>query len=125
LPAGKEQDKAGAYSPMAFPSARLQRILLSQAGPRFDSELFQAEHHLLFDVVWSPSNKKGDPLRVALAWLASAARDLAQRSSSEGYDVAGPANRIRAMQARQSRHRAGRFGEKFLAVCFEHHHGVA
>jgi hypothetical protein len=43
-------------------STRLQRIFLSQAGPRFDLELFQAEHHLLFDVVWPPSNKKGDPL---------------------------------------------------------------
>jgi hypothetical protein len=75
-------------------STRLQRIFLSQAGPRFDLELFQAEHHLLFDVVWSPSNKKGDPLWVALVWFASAAKDLAQGAPSEGYDVAGPANRI-------------------------------
>jgi len=26
-------------------------VFLSQAGPRFDLELFQAEHHLLVDVV--------------------------------------------------------------------------
>jgi hypothetical protein len=106
-------------------SARLQRIFLSQAGPRFDSELFQAEHHLLFEIVWSPSNKKGDPLWVALVWLASAARDLAQGAPSEGYDVAGAANRIRAMPARQSMDGDSRFGEKFLGVRFEHHHGVA
>ena len=75
-------------------STRLQRIFLSQAGPRFDLELFQAEHHLLFDVVWPPFQQKGRPALVALVWLASAAKDLAQGAPSEGYDVAGPANRI-------------------------------
>jgi hypothetical protein len=29
------------------------------------------------------------------------------------------------MQARESRHGGGRFGKECLAVCFEHHHGVA
>jgi hypothetical protein len=57
-------------------------------------------------------NKKGDPLWVALIWLASAAKGLAQGALSEGYDVAGPANRIRAMQARQSLDGDGRFGEE-------------
>src|SRR3954452_12940499 len=33
-------------------------IFLSQAGPRVDLEPFQAEHHLLFDVVWSPFTTK-------------------------------------------------------------------
>ena len=75
-------------------STRLQRIFLSQAGPRFDLELFQAEHHLLFDVVWPPFQQKRRPALVALVWLASAAKDLAQGAPSEGYDVAGPANRI-------------------------------
>jgi hypothetical protein len=44
------QAKAVAYSAIAFPARGLQRIFLSQAGPRFDLELFQAEHHLLFDI---------------------------------------------------------------------------
>ena len=123
-PTGNSQAKADAYSPMDFQHTAAE-IFLSQAGPRFDLELFQAEHHLLFDVLWRPSNKKGDPLWVALVWLASAAKDLAQGAPSEGYDVAGPANRIRAMQARQSRHGSGRFGKECVAVCFEHHHGVA
>jgi hypothetical protein len=70
-------------------------------------------------------NKKGDPLWVALIWLASAAKHLAQGTPSEGYDVAEPANRIRAMQARQSLDGGGRFGEEWLRIGFDHHHGVA
>jgi hypothetical protein len=124
-PVGNVHAKAGAYSTIAFPATRLQRIFLSQAGPRFDSELFQAEHHLLFEIVWPPSNKKGDPLWVALVWLASAGRDLAQAAPSEGYDVAGAANCIRAMPARQGPDGDGRFGENFLGVGFDHHLGVA
>jgi hypothetical protein len=60
-PNGNSQAKADAYSPLDFQHTAAE-IFLSQAGPRFDLELFQAEHHLLFDVVWPPSNKKGDPL---------------------------------------------------------------
>jgi hypothetical protein len=97
--------------PMHFQRAAAE-IFLSQAGPRFDSELFQAEHHLLFDILGRLSDEKGDPVWVALVWLASAAKDLAQEAPSEGYDVAGPANRIAAMQARQGRHGDGRFGDK-------------
>jgi hypothetical protein len=57
------------------------------------------------------SNEKGDPFWVALVWLASAARDLAQGAPSEGYDVTEPASRIAAMQARQSLRGDGRFGK--------------
>jgi hypothetical protein len=92
-PTGNAQAKADAYSPLDFQHTA-QRIFLSQAGPRFDLELFQAEHHLLFDVVWPPFQQKRRPALVALVWLASAAKDLAQGAPSEGYDVAGPANRI-------------------------------
>jgi hypothetical protein len=49
-PAGNAQAKADAYSPMDFQRTATE-IFLSQAGPRFDLELFQAEHHLLVDVV--------------------------------------------------------------------------
>jgi hypothetical protein len=55
--------------------------------------------------------QKGDPFWVALVWLASAARDLAQGAPSEGYDVTESAIRIAAMQARQTRHGDGRFGK--------------
>jgi hypothetical protein len=52
-PTGNSQAKADAYSPMDFQHTAAE-IFLSQAGPRFDLKLFQAEHHLLFDVVWPP-----------------------------------------------------------------------
>jgi hypothetical protein len=94
-----------------FLSARLQRSFSLRRGLDFDSELFQAEHHLLFDILWPPLQTKGDPFWVALVWLASAARDLAQGAPSEGYDVTESANRIAAMQARETRHGDGRFGK--------------
>jgi len=111
LPDGKAKAKADAYSPMTFPSAAAE-IFLSQAGPRFDLERFQAEHHPLFGSCLVAFQQKRRPALVALVWLASAARGLAQGAPSEGYDVAGPANRIAAMQTRQSRHGDGRFGKK-------------
>jgi hypothetical protein len=50
-----------------------------------------------------------------------APRDLARRAPSEGYEVAGPAIRIGAMQARQSRRGDGRFGEEdFSLECHQH-----
>src|SRR5213076_1629017 len=54
----KEQAKANAYFQRAAP-----RIFLSQAGPRFDLELVQAEHHLWFRR-WSAAfgHEKGDPV---------------------------------------------------------------
>jgi hypothetical protein len=106
-------------------STRLQRIFLSQAGPRFDLELFQAEHHLLFDVVWSPPTKKATRFGSPSSGLLSAARDLAQGAPSEGYDVTGPANLIGAMQARQSGDGGRRFGEECLGVGFDQHRVVA
>jgi len=57
------------------------------------------------------SKEKGDPFWVALVWLASAAWDLAQGAPSEGYDVTESANRIAAMQARETRHGDSRFGK--------------
>jgi len=104
------QAKADAYSSSDFQRTTAE-IFLSQAGPRFDSELFQAEHHLLFDILWPPLQRKRRPIWVALVWLASAARDLAQGAPSEGYDITAQADRIAPMQARQSRHGDGRFGK--------------
>jgi hypothetical protein len=46
------------------------RAFLSQAGPRFDLELVQAEHHLGLDGLIAFGHKKGDPFWVALIWLA-------------------------------------------------------
>src|SRR5439155_11958168 len=87
-------------------------IFLSQAGPQFDFELLKLSITFCLTLSGRPFNKKATRSGVALVWLASAARDLAQRAPSEGYDVAVPADRIAAMQARQSRCGDGRFGEK-------------
>jgi hypothetical protein len=47
------------------------RAFLSQAGPRFDLELFQAEHHLLSPTLADrPSDTKKATRWVALVWLA-------------------------------------------------------
>src|SRR3954454_5522281 len=47
------------------------RVFLSQAGPRFDLELVQAEHHLYFRR-WTIAlqTQKRRPCWVALVWLA-------------------------------------------------------
>ena len=67
----KRRAKADAYSPMAFPSTRLQRSFSLRRGLDFDLERFQAEHHLLFGLgLVARSNEKGDPLWVALVWFA-------------------------------------------------------
>jgi hypothetical protein len=64
-----------------------QRVFLSQAGPRFDLALVQAEHHLASDVDRSPRDTKRATRWVALDWLGYAARELARRPPSEGSDV--------------------------------------
>ena len=60
--AEKSQAKAHAYSPAQFPR-HAPRVFLSQAGPRFDLELVQAEHHLWFRR-WliASENDEGDPV---------------------------------------------------------------
>ena len=75
--------KADANSKRAFQRTTL-RVFLSQAGPRFDLELVQAEHHLWFRR-WSGAfgHEKGDPVgRPRLACYA--AKDLARTPRSEG-----------------------------------------
>jgi hypothetical protein len=59
---GKSQAKAHAYSLAQF-QRRAPRVFLSQAGPRFDLGLLQAEHHLWFRW-WSIAsrNDEGDPV---------------------------------------------------------------
>jgi hypothetical protein len=124
-PAGKAQAKADANSAIAFPARGCRESFSLRRGLDSIQSCFKLSITFCSKIVWSPTNKKGDPVWVALVWLASAARDLAQGAPSEGYDVAGAANRIRAMPARQSTDGDSRFGEKFLGVRFEHHHGVA
>jgi hypothetical protein len=107
---GKRQAKANAYCQRLFRASNAE-IFLSQAGPRFDLELVQAEHHLWFRVGYrSPSEtKKATQLgRPRLAQ--NAARGLARIPRSEGKDVTGPALRIEAAQARRGRHGGRRFG---------------
>jgi hypothetical protein len=94
-----------------------QRIFLSQAGPRFDLALVQAEHHLLVSkIVRPPDQQKGDPLgRPRLAHFA--ARELARAAPREGFDRF----RIRAKQIRQSRRGSRRLDGEHVDVGFEEH----
>lgn len=96
------------------------RVFLSQAGPRFDLELVQAEHHLWFRrCLIALKTKKATRLgRPRLACYAP--RDLARTPPSEGYDVTGPAVRIDAMPARQGRG-GRRFGKEGLGVDRDQH----
>ena len=98
----KAHAKANANCQRVFP-ARALRVFLSQAGPRFDLELSQAEHHLLGFVrgVIAFGQQKRRPGWVALVWLAMRLEDLARIPPSEGEDVTGPALRIEAVPARQ------------------------
>ena len=50
-------------------SACAPRVFLSQAGPRFDLVLLQAEHHLSISTVPAALERKGRPAWVALVWL--------------------------------------------------------
>jgi hypothetical protein len=66
---GKEHAKAKANCQRVFP-ARNAEVFLSQAGPRFDLKLVQAEHHLLGStLVDRLRTQKRRPCWVALVWL--------------------------------------------------------
>jgi hypothetical protein len=71
------------------------RVFLSQAGPRFDLALVQAEHHLLCTCY---GNKKGD------RWSPSPARNVASTLAltprREDGDVTAIAPRLRLEHAR-------------------------
>src|SRR5919197_560934 len=58
---GKAHAKARAVFPTLFSAPRRRAIFLPQAGPQFVLGLLQAEHHLWFRTLSSPSNDKGDP----------------------------------------------------------------
>ena len=100
---------------------RAPRVFLSQAGPRFDLGLFQAEHHLWFRRWLSPpETKKATQLgRPRLARYA--AKELARIPPSEGQDVAGLALRIEAVPARQAGDGGRRFGKERSGVDCDHH----
>ncbi len=66
---GKSQAKAHAYSSALFPSAML-RAFLSQAGPRFELDLLQAEHHLDLDMTVRLQKRRRRPGWVALERIA-------------------------------------------------------
>jgi hypothetical protein len=109
--AGNAQAKADAYSSLDF-SARGRRDLSLSGGASISIQnCFKLSITFCSTSSGRLSNKKATHFWVALVWLASAARDLAQGAPSEGYDVTGPANHIAAMQARQTRHGDGRFGK--------------
>lgn len=83
-PVGNVQAKADLYSIHSISATRLRRTFLSQAEPRFDLELFKLSITFSSTLTGHLSQQKGDPLWVALVWLASAAKDLAQRAPTEG-----------------------------------------
>ena len=66
---GKSQAKAHAYSSALFPGAML-RAFLSQAGPRFELDLLQAEHHLDLDMTVRLQKRRRRPGWVALERIA-------------------------------------------------------
>jgi hypothetical protein len=65
---GKAQAKANAIASVHF-RCTTPKVFLSQAGPRFDLELVQAEHHLCFRSLTDRLPKrKRRPMWVALVW---------------------------------------------------------
>jgi hypothetical protein len=83
-------------------SAERRGVFLSQAGPRFDLELVQAEHHLWFFVKSVSQTTKAT--RLGRPRLASyAASGLARTAPSEGMDDVGRKLRVEALPAWQGR----------------------
>src|ERR687897_266443 len=102
---------------------RTLRVFLSQAGPRFDLVLLQAEHHLVVPLrVGSPPGTK-KATRLGRPRLArSAARDLAQLPPSEGMDVlSGPTPRVEAVPARLERGDGRRLDDEHVGVDSSQH----
>jgi hypothetical protein len=116
----KGQAKAKAYSPTLF-RVLTPRVFLSQAGPRFDLELVQAEHHLWFRRLAIAFKTTKATLWVALARLRNAARDLARTPPSEGSAVTGPAIRFEAALARRRRRDERRLGKEQVVFCVHQH----
>jgi hypothetical protein len=111
---GKSQAKAHANCKRHFQRAA-PRVFLSQAGPRFELNWFQAEHHLWVPLLtdWFPKRRRATRLgRPRLARYA--ARKLARTPPSEGSAVAGPAPLVEAMPARQDCRGGRRFDEERL-----------
>jgi hypothetical protein len=71
--------------------AGARRVFLSQAGPRFDLALLQAEHHLVVRTGRAALETARATRWVALDWLGYAASGLARRPPSEGASDPGPA----------------------------------
>jgi len=105
-----------------FCSARTPRVFLSQAGPRFDLVLFQAEHHLSIPTVPAAWERER-ATRLDRPRLARyAARELARMPPSEGMDVTGPAVHGASVPARQRFGDQGRVGGKHSDVGIGTHH---
>ena len=119
--AGNVQAKADANR-RRHCSARTPRVFLSQAGPRFDLVLLQAEHHLSIPTVPAAFGTK-KATRLGRPRLArSAARALARMPPSEGMDVSGPAVHGKPVPARQCLGDPGRVGGKHRDVGIGTHH---
>jgi hypothetical protein len=110
--AGNAQAKADAYSPLDFSARGCRDLSLSGGASISIQNCFKLSITFCSTSSGRLSNEKGDPFSGRPRLLASAAKDLAQRAPSEGYDVTGSANRVAAMQTRQARHGDGRFGDK-------------
>jgi hypothetical protein len=117
--------KLALYSAIAFPARGCRESFSLRRGLDSIQSCFKLSITFRSTLSGRLPTKKATRFGSPSSGSASAARDLAQGAPSEGYDIAGAANRIRAMPARQSTDGDSRFGEKFLDVGFDHHLGVA
>lgn len=94
------------------------RDLLSQTGPQLQSELLQAEHHLVgFQYVADClQTQKRRPTRSPSLRLLCTPVVLACTPRCEGRDISEPTLRAELMPARHRRRHGRRFGQSWLDV---------
>jgi len=109
----------------AFFSSAERRGSFSQAGPRFDLELFKLSIPLVPTLADRLQKQRRRPGWVALDWLVDEARELARTPPSEGKDVTGPRLLVEAMPARQDRRGRRRFGKERWGINGYQHGFVA
>jgi hypothetical protein len=98
-----------------------QRVFLSQAGPRFDLALLQAEHHLPGSVLVLASETTKATRWVALASSFYAARGLGHRPRNEGWGGGDAAVGDVLVHARRPRRGSRRSGKEKLGVGLGQH----
>jgi len=110
-------------SSVAFPARLALEAFLSQAGPRFVLDPFQAGHHLCSDVDGCLQKRRRRPLGSPSTGL-DAARKLACMPPSEGADRTAHGPLIEAMPARSHRRGRRRFGGERVGVGVDQHRSL-